>query len=63
MIDMVMDQPTFSLVDRLLDRMQLLRKLDAATTLVEHLNDSTHVPIGALEPLDDILVGSMNVRF
>jgi hypothetical protein len=63
MIDMVMDQPTSGLVDRLLDRMQLLRKFDAATTLVEHLNDSAHVPIGALEPLDDILVGSMNVRF
>jgi hypothetical protein len=43
--------------------MQLLRKLDTATTLIEHLDDSTHVPLGALEPLDDILVGSMNVRF
>jgi hypothetical protein len=63
MIDMVVDQSPFGLVDRLLDRMQLLRKLDTATTLIEHLDDSTHVPLGALEPLDDIRVGSMNVRF
>lgn len=54
MIHVVMDQLTFCLGNRLLDGVKLLGKVKAGSPLFEHRYDAPNMPLGPLEPLDDI---------
>jgi hypothetical protein len=54
MIDMVVDEPPLRFADCLLDCVQLLGELDATATFIEHRYDPSHMPLGALEALDDV---------
>ena len=61
MIDMVVNQPPLCFADRLLDRMQLLGKLEAAAAFIEHRDDAPHVPLRTLEAFDDVGMRLMNM--
>jgi hypothetical protein len=54
MIDMIVNEPSPRLTDRLLDRIELLRQIKTASPLVEHGDDATYMSFRAFEPLDDI---------
>ena len=60
-IDMVVDEPPLRFVDRLLDGMQLLSKLEAAPTFSEHRYDASHVALSTLEALDDVWMRLMDM--
>lgn len=47
-VDMIMNQRFLGLVDRLLDRLQLLRDIEAGATRLQHFNDALQVAIGPL---------------
>ncbi len=63
MIHVIMDQLPFCLCNGLLNGVELLRKVKAWATLLEHRDDSPNVPLGSLEPLNDIRMAFMDVRF
>ena len=58
---MVVDQPALGLADRLLDRVQLLRQVQAGTPFLEHLDHPAKVPLGTFQALHDIRVTFMEV--
>lgn len=60
-IDMVVDELPLRFVDRLLDSMQLLSKLEAAPTFSEHRYDASHVALSTLEALDDVWMRLMDM--
>jgi hypothetical protein len=60
MIDMVVDQGFFGIIDRVLDGLQLLGKVDAGRTIFDHLDDHPEVSFGPLEASHD--VGMIGVR-
>jgi hypothetical protein len=53
MIDVVVNQGLLGVLDRALDRLELLRNLHAGPALLDHLDDHAKVAIGTLEALDD----------
>jgi hypothetical protein len=63
MIHVVMDQLPFCLRNGFLDSVKLLGKVKAWSALLEHRYDSPNVPFSPLEPLDDIRMAFMDVRF
>jgi hypothetical protein len=60
MLDMVVDQRFFGIIDRVLYGLQLLRKIDAGGTIFDHLDDHPEVSFGPLEASYD--VGMIGVR-
>jgi hypothetical protein len=60
-VDMVVNQPPLRFVDRLLDGMQLLSKLEAAPAFSEHRYDASHVALSTLEALDDVWMRLMDM--
>jgi hypothetical protein len=61
MIDVIVDEPPLCLTDRLLDGVQLLRKLEAGAAFIEHRDDAAHVPLGPFETFDNVGMGLVNV--
>ena len=61
MVDVVVDQCPLGLADSLFDSMQLLREIEAGSSLGEHLDHPVQMPLGAPQPLHDFGVGFMNV--
>jgi len=59
---MVLDQRPLGLTDCLLDRMKLLGDIEAGSAGLDHFDDALEVPIGALQPLDDLGVGFVDVK-
>ena len=59
-IEVIVDQRLFRLANRLFDRVELLRQIDARPTLIDHGNDASQVTLGALQPLDDLRLALMN---
>lgn len=53
-IDMVLDQRAFGLTDRFFHGMQLLRDVDAGTTVFDHADDAAQMTLRTLQPFDDI---------
>ena len=47
-IDVVMDQRFFGVVDRVFDRLELLCKLKAGVSFLYHFNDQVKVSVSAL---------------
>jgi hypothetical protein len=54
MIDMIVNEPSPRLTDRLLDCIELLRQIKTASPLAEHGDDTTYMSFRTFEPLDDI---------
>jgi hypothetical protein len=63
MINVIMDQLSFRFPNGLLDGVKLLGKVKACSAFRKHRDDSPHVPLGALEPLDDIRMAFVNMSF
>ena len=53
MIHVVMDQGALGVRDGLLDRLHLLRDLEARLSRLNHADYGTKMPIGALQPCDE----------
>jgi hypothetical protein len=53
---MIVDQRLFGVLDRALDRLQLLRNFGAWPALFDHFDDLAQMTVGALEPLRDFRV-------
>jgi len=49
-----MDQRLFGVLDRALDRLQLLRNFRAWSPLFDHFDDLLQMPVGAPEALHDL---------
>jgi hypothetical protein len=58
----IVDEPPLCFTDRLLDGVQLLRKLETAAAFIEHRDDAAHVPLRTPETFDDVCMGLMSVR-
>jgi hypothetical protein len=54
MIDVIVDQRLFGVVDRVLDRLQLLSKLEAGPPAFDHVDDRLKMPFRAPEATDDL---------
>ena len=54
MIDVIVDQRLLSVVDRILDRLQLLSKLEAGLPAFDHADDRLKMPLRAPEAADDL---------
>src|SRR5262249_30091990 len=54
MIDVIVDQRLLGVVDRVLDRLQLLSKLDAGPPAFDHADDRLKMPFRAPEAADDL---------
>ena len=63
MIDVIMNEPSLCLRDSLLDRIQLLRQIEAAATFIEHRDDTANMPLRPLEAFDDIRMSLMGMHF
>jgi hypothetical protein len=63
MINVVMDELPLCFCNGLLDGVKLLGKVKACSAFRKHRDDSPHVPLGALEPLDDIRMAFVNMSF
>jgi hypothetical protein len=63
MVDMVLDQRAFGLLNGLFNRMELLSDVRAGLLILNHLDDACEVPIGTFQPLDDGGVGCMGRVF
>ena len=59
MVDMVLNQRAFGLLDRLLHCMQLLRDIGAGLCVFNHSDDARQMPVGAFQPFDDCRMGCM----
>jgi hypothetical protein len=53
MIDVIVNQSFLGVLDRALDRLELLCDLHAGPALLDHLDDHAKMAIGTLETLDD----------
>src|SRR4030081_3630199 len=51
--DVVVNQGLLGVLDRALDRLQLLRNLQARPVLLDHFDDHVKMAVGAPEPLDN----------
>jgi hypothetical protein len=51
--DVIVNQSLLGVLDRALDRLQLLSKLQTRPALLDHLDDGAKMAIGTLETLDD----------
>lgn len=60
MVDMVVDEHLFGLDQRLFDRAELLRHVDAGPSFLNHLDDLAQMAIGTLERLDHVGVRLVN---
>jgi len=58
---MVLNQRLLGLRDRLFDGLKLLGDVMARATVLNHLDDAAQVTVRALEPLDDLGMGAMDV--
>jgi len=56
MADVIMDQRLFGVLDRALDRLQLLRNFGTWPPLFDHRNDLLQMSISAPEALQDLRV-------
>ena len=54
MADVIVDQRFLGIVDCVLDRLELLSKLNTRSALRHHADDLPKVPFGAPEPFDDL---------
>jgi len=63
MIHVVMDELPLCFRNGLLDGVKLLGKVQACAAFAEHRYDPPNMPLGALEPLDDIRMAFMKVSF
>jgi hypothetical protein len=55
MINMIMDQGLFGIVDRIFDHLKLLGKGEARPAFLHHPDDHMKVPVGAPEALEFLL--------
>ena len=62
MADVVVNQRLFGVLDRALDRLELLGHLRARLAALDHLDDLLQVPVGTLETLDDVGMALMEMR-
>src|SRR5258706_14749210 len=62
LVHVVMDQLPFRLRNGLFNGVKLLGKVKTWAAFLEHRDDAPNVPLGALEPLDDIRMTFMDVR-
>ncbi|MET4320041.1 hypothetical protein ABIC02_003789 [Bradyrhizobium sp. RT5a] len=60
-VDMIVDEGFFGLGDGFLDRMKLLGQVETGAAIIEHRDDPAQVPLGALQPLDDIRMALVDV--
>src|SRR6266404_5419410 len=60
-VNMIVDQGLLRLADGLLDRMKLLRQVEAGTPIAEHLDHLMKMAFGPLQALDDIGMSFVNV--
>ncbi len=60
MVDVVVDQGLLGRGDGAFDGVELLDDVHAGTVGLHHADDVAQVPLGALEPLDDVRVGRMD---
>ena len=63
MVNMVLDQRAFGLLNRLLNRMKLLGDVHAGLLVLDHPYYACEVPIGTFQPLDDCWMGCMSRMF
>jgi hypothetical protein len=63
MIHVVMDQLPLCFRNGLFDGVKLLGKIQACAAFAEHRYDPPNMPLGALEPLDDIRMAFMKMSF
>jgi hypothetical protein len=56
MIQMVVDQGFFGIIDRVLDGLKLLRKIDAGGTFLNHRDNCPKMALGPLEASDNLWV-------
>ena len=61
-IEMVLDQGLLGLLNRFFNRLQLLRDIQAGTTLCQHFYGAAQVPAGSAKAFDDGWMGGMCVR-
>jgi len=61
MVNVIVDQRALGLSNGFLDGMKLLGEIEARTFFIEHLNDAAKMAFGALQSLDDIRMGFVNV--
>jgi hypothetical protein len=57
----IMDQRALCFADGFLDGVELLSKIEAGASFIEHLDDATEMAFGPLQPLDDFRMGFVNV--
>jgi hypothetical protein len=63
MIDVVMHQCLLGLLDRLFDRVELLRDFQTATLRLYHLDDRPQMTLGTSQPLDDCRMARVGSRW
>ena len=64
MADVIVDQRFLGIVDCVLDRLELLSKVETRSSLRDHADDLSKMPFGAPEPFDDLGMSLvLHVRF
>jgi hypothetical protein len=63
MVEMVLDQSSLGVDDRFFDCRELLRNVEARPPALDHAYDALQVSLGAFQPLDDLGMGGVRVRF
>lgn len=53
MVDMIIDQRPLGAGDGVLDRLQLLRDIDAWASAFDHVDDAAQMTAGAVQAFDD----------
>ena len=61
MIDVVIDKRALGAGDSILDRLELLRDIDAGPLLLDHPNDAAKMTGSPVQPLDDRRMTSVSV--
>lgn len=61
MIHVIKDQGALGVRDGLLDSLHLLRDLKAGLPRLDHVNNGTKMPIGALQPCDEGGMGCVDM--
>lgn len=61
-IQMVLDQGFFGLLNRFLNRLQLLRDVETGAPLFQHLYRATQMSAGSAQALDNGWVGGVRMR-
>ena len=62
MVDMVLDQRAFGLLNRLFHGMQLLRDIGAGLRVFDHLDNARQMSVGAFQPFHDVRVSRMSSK-